>query len=213
MVFKSRISVGVISLGSTKGSGLLVDFRIWLFPTMEAHCSGSPTNLPSRLSNPVCTLCSKLVGVEICGFFFFLVNIVPAFKIMIIRTDLPVGHTSDYDTVISLAISSNIARLSYQGRKQAILSEMHPLVHTRVFPTSSRSLAFLRCGIGRTGTGVEWSGVEIRENSAGRGKPSDSNAYRATIRSLRRGSAEDRRVGIDEMREDVLLRQLRQLVV
>lgn len=37
MVFRSRISVGVISEGSIKGRGRLVDFRIWLFPTMEAH--------------------------------------------------------------------------------------------------------------------------------------------------------------------------------
>lgn len=51
------------------------------------------------------------------------------------------------------------------------------------------------------------------EKSAGRGKPSDSNAYRATIRSLRCSPAEAHQVGISEIREDVLLGQLRQLVV
>jgi len=57
----------------------------------------------------------------------------------------------------------------------------------------------------------EWR--EIRENSAGRGKPNDSNAYRVTIRSLRRGSDEAHRVEINATREDALLEQLRQLVV
>lgn len=43
IVFKSKISVGVISDGSTSGSGRFEDFSIWLFPTIEAHCRGSPT--------------------------------------------------------------------------------------------------------------------------------------------------------------------------
>ncbi|XP_018060139.1 PREDICTED: uncharacterized protein LOC108694957 [Atta colombica] len=50
------------------------------------------------------------------------------------------------------------------------------------------------------------------EKNAGREKPSDSNAYRATIRSLRCSSAEAHQVGINEICEDVLLGQLRQLV-
>lgn len=75
IVLRSSISVGVISEGSTRGKGLFVDLSIWLLPTMEAHWSGRPTYFPSRLSKPVWTLCSKLVGGEICGFFFFLVNI------------------------------------------------------------------------------------------------------------------------------------------
>lgn len=79
MVFRSRISVGVISDGSTSGRGLLVDLSIWLLPTIEAHCRGSPTYFPSCLSNPVCTRCSKLVGGEIRGFFFFFVNILLGF--------------------------------------------------------------------------------------------------------------------------------------
>lgn len=53
IVFRSRISVGVISDGSINGSGRFVDFNIWLFPTIDAHCSGRPTYLPSRLSKPV----------------------------------------------------------------------------------------------------------------------------------------------------------------
>ena len=75
IVFRSRISVGVISDGSTSGSGRFDDFKIWLFPTIEAHWSGRPTYRPSRLSKPVCTRCSKLLGNEICGFFFFFENI------------------------------------------------------------------------------------------------------------------------------------------
>lgn len=75
IVLRSSISVGVISEGSTSGRGLFVDLSIWLFPTMEAHCKGKPTYLPSRLSKPVWTLCSKFVGDEIWGFFFFLLNI------------------------------------------------------------------------------------------------------------------------------------------
>lgn len=77
IVLRSKISVGVISEGSTRGSGLFVDLSIWLLPTIEAHCKGSPTYFPSRLSKSVCTLCSKLVGCEIWGFFFFLLNMIP----------------------------------------------------------------------------------------------------------------------------------------
>lgn len=92
IVFRSSISVGVISEGSINGNGRLVDFRIWLLPTIEAHCSGRPTYLPSRLSKPVCTRCSKLLGNEICGFFFFFENMAstdsPYELIMIITTQI-----------------------------------------------------------------------------------------------------------------------------
>lgn len=43
IVLRSRISVGVISEGSINGRGRFVDLRIWLFPTIEAHCNGRPT--------------------------------------------------------------------------------------------------------------------------------------------------------------------------
>lgn len=47
----------------------------WPEPMRLAHCGGRPTNLPSLRSKPVCTLCSKLLGAEMMGFFFFLANI------------------------------------------------------------------------------------------------------------------------------------------
>jgi hypothetical protein len=108
MVFRSRISVGVMADGSTSckliktscsrfqiaelkwvtrvthilqmiltGIGLFELFRIWLFPTIDAHCNGNPMNLPSFLSNPVWTRCSKFDGSDICGFFFFFENMSP----------------------------------------------------------------------------------------------------------------------------------------
>lgn len=68
--FMSRISVGVMWEGSTMGLG-----RSWPEPMRLAHCGGRPTKRPSRRSKPVCTRCSKLLGAEMMGFFFFLANI------------------------------------------------------------------------------------------------------------------------------------------
>lgn len=69
--FMSRISVGVMCEGSTMGLGRFS----WPAPMRLAHCGGSPTKRPSRRSKPVCTRCSKLLGAEMIGFFFFLANI------------------------------------------------------------------------------------------------------------------------------------------
>lgn len=42
IIFKSKISVGVIAEGSISGSGRLEDLRTWLFPTIDSHCEGRP---------------------------------------------------------------------------------------------------------------------------------------------------------------------------
>lgn len=76
----SITSVGVMLDASTIGFGLIVTPPAPSSPAApsglisDAHCGGSPTNLPSRASNPVWTRCSKLLGMDMIGFFFFLEN-------------------------------------------------------------------------------------------------------------------------------------------
>ena len=72
--FSGVTSICVICEGSIMGRGRDVSL-----PMIPAHCAGSPTKTPCSRSNPVCTRCWKLEGLEISSPFFldlFLPNMV-----------------------------------------------------------------------------------------------------------------------------------------
>ena len=72
--FSGVTSICVICEGSIMGRARDVSL-----PIIPAHCAGSPTKTPCSRSNPVCTRCWKLEGLEISSPFFldlFLPNMV-----------------------------------------------------------------------------------------------------------------------------------------
>jgi len=107
---------------------------------MEAHWRGRPTYLFSRLSKPVWTRCSKLLGIEISGFFFFFENIFSDDSDFPCSKFLPVCRPFLWVSLLLLFIFLFcLAPRQWKIHKQQTMATATAATTTTVTTTSSRS--------------------------------------------------------------------------